>query len=487
VGITLLLISAAVAVNLRETEHASDTLHLQAQGLLRLSARVKASEVDLSNLLREAVYPALREVGAEADRYPSDELRENAIDNLALEQFKSLTAWLPLLEGEVKTVCEPISVRIEPAENGFVRARCEVDALLLAKDTQVKIARPLEEIQAFVDCRYFLLQERMNEFLRRLDDIHDRWRNLEYLNAWGKALTGKVELSKQETVALFEMAWCRQELETFGSFCPPSLPIQLPATAPPTLQPAVEAVKRAMTELKSDTPPRERVRAAKSGLEEAESALSGLENLLPQLKSALCRLENRLERIENSTENEANQLLDELLEEGSDEEVESWRLGESGLERVRVRVPRLENPTFPSLLRFLSGASEELSLLGPTPADALPPPSMGPPGLSVLREMKVSKVSFCREDPCGKLGRAATPIYLWFLGVTVWWGQYTITLELENQPIEKILDYENPTIPLNLPLPAHYSLSYTYRIPRQKFRTRVVILLPRHFEIAEST
>jgi hypothetical protein len=239
-------------------------------------------------------------------------------------------------------------------------------------------------------------------------------------------------------------------------------------------------VEKIITTLKGEVPVAEKVKAVRSRFSEIESYLQRFENF-PRLRSILSVLRSKLYKIEDLTENEAERLLQGLLEEGSDEEVESWKLGENGLQRVRVRAPRLENLTFPSLLRFLRNAEAELSLLNPP--ELFPPKPMGPPGLSVLREMKVSRVSFDREDPCGRLGKAATPIYLWFLGTTVWWGQYTITVELENEPVEKILDYENPTIPQNLPLPAHYSLSYAYRIPKRKFRTRVVILLPRYFEI----
>jgi len=480
VGLTLLLISASVAVNLREAAHRANELHLQTQELLRLSAKVHAAEVDLSNLLRNAVYLAAREVGAEADNYPSDELRKSALERLALQHLQSLAPWLPLLEG-VRVLCEPTSLQIEPAENGFIRARCEMNALLYASGAQVKLTRPLREVQAFVDCRYFLLQERMNEFLRRLDEIHDRWRKMEYLRAWGGALGGRVKLSREETAALFEMAWCRQELEVFGSFFPPSASIQLASLTPPTLQPAVEAAEEALLEAGKEAPAKERARAVRSRLQKLESVLSGLgENLLPQLKDALSTLEKKLE-VENLPENEADRVMRELLQEGVEEEVESWRLGESGLEKTKIRAPKLQELTLPSLLRFLKGAQEELFLLNPFP-EILPPHPMGPQGLSVIREMRISEVSFSREDPCGNLGRAAaTPIYLWFLGVTAWWGQYTITLELEDRPTEKILDYENPTLPLNFPLPAHYPLSYTYRIPRQRFRTRVIVVLPRPF------
>ena len=478
VGIVLLLISASIAANLRDSEHQSNIFHLQTQALLRLSAKLRACEIDLSNLLKVATYYSLYEVSAEADRYPSDAEREKAVATLILQHFKSLLFRLP--SREVRVLCEPTSVTIQPAENGFVRARCEINALLSAAYPHLKLTRPLKEIEVFVDCRYFLLQEKMNEFLRRIDEIHDRWRNLEYLNAWGKASTGKVELSRNETATLFEMAWCRQELEIFGS-CSPSFFVQFPAAASLTLRSAIEAVEEAMAELTKNKPIRERVEVARIKLEEAKPALS----LFPRLRESLAIVESKLEKMENSAENEAGALLNELLEEGGDEEIESWRLGENGLEKIRIRAPKLENLTFPSLLRLLYGASEELSLL--TPVFQILRPAQGTLGLSVAREMKVSKIHFCREDPFGKFGKGATPIYLWFLGLTIWWGQYTITLELENEPVEKILDVENPTIPLLHPLPAHYPLSYVHKIPKRRFRTRVVILFPQYFEIVEAT
>jgi len=479
VGIVVVLISANVAYNWRELEYQSNSIDLQTDELMRLSVKLKAFERDLSNLLKNSVYSALWDVCSEANRYLSDEARENRIAELALERFQQFSTWLPLTRDEVRGFYEPTSIIIGRAENGFLQARCQINALLSIEGPQMKIARFVKEVETFVDCRYYLLQDKMNEFLRRLDEIHDRWRNLEYLSAWTKALMGEVKLSEEESATLFEAAWCQQELEVFGSFSP-SLSLRFVSIPFATLRPAIEMVEKIITTLKGEVPVAEKVKAVRSGFSEIESYLQRFENF-PRLRSILSVLRSKLDKIEDLTENEAERLLQGLLEEGSDEEVESWKLGQNGLQRVRVRAPRLENLTFPSLLRFLRNADAELSLLNPP--ELFPPKPMGPPGLSVLREMKVSRVSFDREDPCGRLGKAATPIYLWFLGTTVWWGQYTITVELENEPVEKILDYENPTIPLNLPLPAHYPLSYAYRIPKRKFRTRVVILLPRYFEI----
>jgi len=485
VGIVILLISASVALEWKELEHQINVLDLQIDEFLRLSNKMKASEMDLSNLLREAVYSALQEVCAKADHYPSDEARENFICEIALGHLQSFASWLPLLQGEARILLNPTWVKIEQAENGFVQAKSEINALLSISDAQTRITRFMKEVETLVDCRFYLLQNKMNEFLRRLGEINNRWRDLEYLSAWAQALTGELKLSAQKTAGLFEMAWCDYEAKIFDTFYPPVTTFQLPRFRAPDLSSAVEIMKDVLTKLRSEAPLKEKIGIAKSGLSEVKSILSrGDNSLFCRLRKALVELESQLVGIERLPENEKEEHLQRLLQEGDEEEVDSWIIGENGLERVRIRAPKLEPPTLPSLLRFLMGSRAELSLLYPS-AEILSEPQ-GRFGLSVFREMKISKISFQREDPCGKWGKTATPIYLWFLDATVWWGQYTVTLELENEPLETVVDSKYPTIPTLSPLPAHYPLRYSYRIPRRVFRTRVVIVLPTSFEISQT-
>ena len=129
---------------------------------------------------------------------------------------------------------------------------------------------------------------------------------------------------------------------------------------------------------------------------------------------------------------------------------------------------------FASALGTVSGftrAREELCSIFP------PPPLKGDPGVSVFHDLKVKEVRYRREDPAGLAGlQVATPIPLWFIGVTVWWGQWEIVLRLDNWSRETIFDYGNRTVPSLTELgAADLPLRYAWRFDGKEFRVRVVV------------
>ena len=116
--------------------------------------------------------------------------------------------------------------------------------------------------------------------------------------------------------------------------------------------------------------------------------------------------------------------------------------------------------------------------------ELLPPPPLRPePGLSVFHDFNIEEVRYRREDPAGWFGSPTpTPIPLWFIGVTLWWAQWDITLELEDGAIEEIFDFENPTLLRThelsggLAVDVHKPLAYRYEFPDKKFNFRLVII-----------
>ena len=126
--------------------------------------------------------------------------------------------------------------------------------------------------------------------------------------------------------------------------------------------------------------------------------------------------------------------------------------------------------------------------------ELLPPtPIQSQLGLSVFNEFDIRDVSYRRVDPCGRLGGASappTPIPLWFIGVTLYWGQWEVTLELENKPIERIFDFLNQTLPRPLLeddrvglAKVHKPLGYRFELPRTRFSFTLLIISPRYFNI----
>ena len=119
-----------------------------------------------------------------------------------------------------------------------------------------------------------------------------------------------------------------------------------------------------------------------------------------------------------------------------------------------------------------------------------PPPIQSQPGLSVFHDFSIKKVRYRREDPAGWFGSPTpTPIPLWFIGVTLWWAQWDIILELEDGAIEEIFDFDNPTLPLTHEAMGeefivHKPLAYRFEVLRNTFNVRLVIISLRPFNIS---
>jgi len=119
-----------------------------------------------------------------------------------------------------------------------------------------------------------------------------------------------------------------------------------------------------------------------------------------------------------------------------------------------------------------------------------PPPIQSQPGLSVFHDFNINEVRYGREDPAGWFGSPTpTPIPLWFIGVTLWWAQWDISLELEDEAVEEIFDFDNPTLPLTYEVMGgefitHKPLAYRHEIPSNKFNFRLVIISLKPFSIS---
>ena len=123
-----------------------------------------------------------------------------------------------------------------------------------------------------------------------------------------------------------------------------------------------------------------------------------------------------------------------------------------------------------------------------------PPPIDSKPGISVFHDFYITDVRYERRDPLGRLlGPAAppTPIPLWFIGLTLYWAQWEISLEVGDRAVEKIFDFPNPVLPREHSLHggsfiAHKPLAYRYEMPGMRFSFQLLILLPwKNFAVSE--
>jgi hypothetical protein len=411
---------------------------------------------DIQNSSRYAIYRALWEVCKKASEYADNE-RERAVESLAGVYFRDRVAELASaysnhdtrIQLEIRGDGAWPEVDLEEIEGGHALARAGLPSgsrvKLMARDGRASMTMPFEKFEIFVDSRYFLLQGQMREFLRKIGNVLSKWRAMEFAKAWAGAwLAGKVELSSSSTKIFFESAWDSHELDTFGS-CDY-------LTSGQSLLPG-------------------------SG----DISLLDYDFKIP-LESTRVSIEGAIEAIGKDDENflALRALLDGMrhgLDEASD-------LLQKGVlqSTFQARETPWDSRTDEKPPEFKIDREMLYELLPP-------PPIRSVPGLTVYRELKVKSVRYAREDPAGLLGaRTATPIPLPFHGATLWWGQFNITVDLEEWPVEEIFDFDNPTLPVaHGYFFAHKPLAYRWVLHDKSFGTSVTVLSLKQFNVIPAT
>jgi len=192
--------------------------------IIALLTTAESIRNDLQSLARLAIYESLWSVGKRASEYPTDRSRENAIENLASEKFSSFLYSMPLAYPTNVTIScsgKPAFKLLE-TENGFaiawIKLPEDMQVTITSTDGDAVLLPKYENLEIFVDSRYFLLQDRMRAFTEKLEDVRLGWAWLEYANAYSQILAGKsLRLNPRISGTLFELAWANHELSIFGS------------------------------------------------------------------------------------------------------------------------------------------------------------------------------------------------------------------------------------------------------------------------------
>lgn len=228
-GVLIVLLVVGMVSNASRSRHqrSMGTVDdISSSSLLTLAADVQG---DLRTAAKYAIYQALWDVCKQADNY-DDSTRECAIEQLATTYFservgeiESTYTWHDArVELDVPNSSTWPSIELKEGDGGYTLARVRLPEgtklNLKSRDNVFSLTLALENLNVFVDSRYFLLQKRMGEFVEKRGDICTWWQIMEYLAAWGGAwLAGKVELSDSRSQAFFEAAWAIHEFNTFGS------------------------------------------------------------------------------------------------------------------------------------------------------------------------------------------------------------------------------------------------------------------------------
>ncbi|MEM2205122.1 MAG: hypothetical protein QXF20_02960 [Candidatus Hadarchaeales archaeon] len=493
-ALLLLFLSLTLSLQVLRLEHLRSSFSLQEVSLLELLVAGTNVRKDLEDLCRYATYQALWEVGRETS-YGTGERRKEAVENLAETLFLSFLPSLPSLYSHTDERLlflggKEVDFTLSPLENGFCLLKVRMPANILSvtsPDRSSSFLLPLEELEVFIDSRFFLLQERACFFLEHLGEMEGLWGVTQYLYAWPQVLSGRIELSPSFVEKSFLAAWSAHELKSFGSCYSPLHSFPSLASRREVLlhlRTMRDGVEHLYLELKKNLgnsipvegkKVMEKLEDLEGKWKELQSMVEGSEDplvrmlsdsFLPELHWKLKELKSLLRLEEKEGENRSTLSLEECL---------SLLAGESFEENREDR----------SLLLLLRGAVEEFErIAAPLPVgDLLNFPSKEDPKLSVFRELEIKGVRFRREDPLGLCGlSSATPIPLPFLGVRIWWAQWRTEVILEREPVEEIVDHPYPT--LLLPgVHARVPLSYRFEIPKRKFEARVIVFSPLPFSV----
>jgi len=412
-------------------------------------AAVANLQDDLRHAARLAVYEALWQVGWRASGFRDDISRTLELERLASERFRDYLTALGHAGGGMAGLQlgqgKP-AVKIRSAEGGFVLARIELPKgtriAASAPDNSVQLALAYENFEVFVDSRYFLLQERMRTFASGFEGIRSSWQWAEYAAAWVQVPSGKVSLSERLSQELLKLAWAGHEYQTFGSVDYPDVGLELGGLLDSGLSAALQNIESELRKTK------ERIELERDNFENMGVERSLLEDALGAIENGLHKLPGAL------TGAEMGSLLDIL--------------------------PKSAGSIHPNLTRA------QLYTIAP------PRPINPEPGLSVLRELEIERVSYKRRDPAGWFGPFATPIYIPIINVTIWFAEVEVSIEFKRKPVEQIYDFNHQTLPRPLLengaglVKVHKALTYRYELPVERMSFSLYLVWPWAFSVEVS-
>ncbi len=211
-GALVLVLTFSVCLQLQEVGRLGAQMGAYTCQQEHLRSQLKLLRESFEESLRQLTYVALQRVSLCASEFGSDEERLEAVRSRILqtcpENLESDSSYLRFT---------PLDVQLEELPGGFVLTRYRASGVLGVRSPFLTMWESLDSLEVRVPCRFFLLQRKMNEFVGSLDEIHDRWRDWQYMQALAQALTGQVVLSKRLVGELLKRAWAEGELETLGA------------------------------------------------------------------------------------------------------------------------------------------------------------------------------------------------------------------------------------------------------------------------------
>ncbi len=227
-GVIILVLAVSTAGYYHWAGNRNEMRRIRRSADSSLTVSCARLEDDIETQLLEDFHDALWKIGKNSYRFRNGRGREVRIEKLLKSQLDVRLGSLREIqkrrpEGpDLSLGEENIEVDMDRGERGFpvLSVHLPENSLVYDElpDGSTSLALSLENLFATADARYYLLQDRMNEFVEGFESIGRRWAfseyALAYLEVWGQ---NKLKLSERRSKALFNLALATHEIDKFGS------------------------------------------------------------------------------------------------------------------------------------------------------------------------------------------------------------------------------------------------------------------------------
>ena len=223
VGTIILLLSASFVTYFEWNRHRSKKEAINRQGNSQLSFDLTSEKSELNGHVERALTSSLWRVGKSEKGPKTDGSEVERIEDLAENELQNDLQQL----SHRKNLFLPsdgrgVDFEVSRGEDNGTIANVEFSEGVSIEgstpDGSTRIEIPIESVRETTSPRFFVLQEKMDEFEEDLNSVERRWKYFEYALAYSQAWLEKdLDFSKKRTETLFRLALATHEIDKFGS------------------------------------------------------------------------------------------------------------------------------------------------------------------------------------------------------------------------------------------------------------------------------
>ncbi len=204
-------------------QHQANIKAINQTGSSQLSTSKITERTELKHQIRRILNNSLWKVGKQAENFDSKKSEIRMIEESTKKNLeKKTTSFSKLINLNSENYDKKLNIKVENDADGrtiaYINLTENTKIIGETPDKSTKISLPLENLKTKTSPRFFLLQNKMDQFGKNLNNIEKRWKYFEYALAYSQAwLTGKLKFSEKRSKTLFQLALATHEIDKFGS------------------------------------------------------------------------------------------------------------------------------------------------------------------------------------------------------------------------------------------------------------------------------